>query len=109
MKISNIESIRAGQIAPVGTAPSVAPAARSADAGSGAAPAATVELSPQAQALSAAKAEAARFAPAVAAVPDTRDTLVTDLKARIDAGTYHVSGNDIADQIVRRAQADRLS
>ena len=108
MKISSTESIRAGQIAPVSSTSGIAPAARSADAGSGAAPAATVELSPQAQALSAAKAEAARFAPAVAAVPDTRDTLVADLKARIDAGTYHVSGQDIADQVVRRAQADRL-
>ena len=108
MKISNTESIRAGQIAPVSAAPSISPSNRTADSGNGAAPAATVELSAQAQALSAAKTEAARFTPAVTAVPDTRDDLVASLKARVDAGTYHVSSSDIADQIVRRSQADRI-
>ena len=80
---------------------------RSADAGNGATPAATVELSPQAQALAAAKTEAAGYVSAVNAVPDREDK-IADLKSRIAAGTYKVSGSDIADQIVRRSQADKI-
>ena len=107
MKISNIESARAGQVAPISSTSGVTPATRTADASNGATPAATVELSPQAQALTAAKTEAAGYVPTVNALPD-RDDKIADLKSRIAAGTYQVSGNDIADQILRRAQADQL-
>ena len=107
MKISNDESLRAGRIAPVvpaqsggvQTAPAAAP---------GHGPAAQVEVSEQAKTLAASKTEAARFLPAVQAAPETRDDLVSRLKSQVDAGTYHVSGADIADQMVRRAQADRI-
>ena len=70
----------------------------------GVTPAAQVELSAAAQALQAAKAEASRFVPAVEAAPDTREALVTDLKARVEAGTYNVSGADIAEQMVRHEE-----
>ena len=107
MKISNIESTRAGQITPVSSTQGITPAARAADTGNGATPAATVELSPQAQALAAAKTEAAQYVPTVNAVPD-REAKIAELKSRIAAGTYQVSGSDIADQMLRRAQADKI-
>ena len=56
--------------------------------------------------LKKAKTEAATYLPAVNAAPDTRVALVDKLKAQVESGTYHVSSADIADQIVRRAQAD---
>ena len=107
MKISNSESIRAGQVSPVGDAPPVTPAAKTAQPGTGATPAARLELSPQAQALAAAKTEATQYLPAVNAVPDREDR-VTDLKTRIAAGAYQVSAQDIAGQILNRAQADKI-
>jgi len=110
MRISNEESLRATRIEPVAPARPGAPAGRIAPPGQG--PAAQVEISAQARSLSAAKAdnkaEAAPFLPAVQASPETRDSLVASLKAQVDAGTYHVSGADIADQIVRRAKADTI-
>jgi negative regulator of flagellin synthesis FlgM len=39
-------------------------------------------------------------------VPDVREARVRELKAQIDAGTYHVSGEDIADLMIRRVLAD---
>ena len=107
MKISNTESILAGQVTPVAGTSGIAPTNRSTATGGAATPAATVELSPQAQALAAAKTEAAGYVTAVNAVPD-RDDKIADLKARIAAGTYKVSGTDIADQILRRSQADKI-
>ena len=105
MKISSTESILAGRVTPVAGTSGVTPATRPADAGS--TPAATVELSPQAQALATAKTEAAHYVPAVNAVPDREDK-IADLKSRIAAGNYKVSGTDIADQILRRSQADKV-
>ena len=104
MKISSIESAKAGQITPVGSGTGVAAVTPPA---SGTGPAASVELSSTAQARTAARAEAVRYVPAVNAVPDREDK-IADLKSRIDAGTYQVSGQDIASQILRRAQADKI-
>ena len=39
-------------------------------------------------------------------LPDVREDRVQELKARIENGTYHVSSEDIADLIIRRALAD---
>ena len=107
MKISSEESLRAGRIEPITPAQSGAVQTPPTTA-SGSGPAAQVELSAQAQALSAAKTEAARFLPAVQAAPETRDDLVSRLKSQVESGSYHVSGADIADQIVRRAKADSV-
>ena len=102
MQISNIETLRANQIGAVTPAKGLTghtpTPTESAEA---AAPAAQVELSSQAQALASAKA-------AVDAAPETRDALVAKLKSQVDAGTYKVSGKDIAEQMLRRARADRL-
>ena len=111
MKISNDESTRAAQIAPPQPPLSVGKAAGHGSNHKGVptvAPAAQVELSAQAQVLSAAKTEAAHYLPAVQATPETRDDLVGKLKAQVESGTYHISGTDIADQILRRSAADRL-
>lgn len=40
-------------------------------------------------------------------MPDREDR-IADLKARIEAGTYNPSGDEIADAMVRRAIADRM-
>lgn len=44
---------------------------------------------------------------AVAAMPD-REEMVNDLRARIEAGTYQVTGPEIADAMIRRSIADRI-
>jgi negative regulator of flagellin synthesis FlgM len=40
-------------------------------------------------------------------MPD-REEMIADLKARIEAGTYNPSGDDIADTMIRRSIADRI-
>lgn len=43
----------------------------------------------------------------VETAPD-RDQMIADLKARIEAGTYNPTGDDIADAMIRRSIADRV-
>ena len=43
----------------------------------------------------------------VVAMPD-RDDVVAELKARVEAGTYHPTGSEIAETMIRRAIADRV-
>ena len=43
----------------------------------------------------------------VIAMPD-REDLISDLKARIEAGKYNPSGDEIADAMIRRSIADRV-
>ena len=110
MKITNDEAIRAAGVDPI-SVPKLQPHTPNPShivAAPGAGPAAQIEISAQAKALGAAKTEAASYLPAVAAAPDIRTDLVSKLKAQIDSGTYHVASADIADQIVRRAQADKI-
>ncbi|MFM9873331.1 MAG: flagellar biosynthesis anti-sigma factor FlgM [Fimbriimonadaceae bacterium] len=40
--------------------------------------------------------------------PD-REEMIADLKARIKAGTYNPSGQEITDTMIRRAIADRIT
>lgn len=44
----------------------------------------------------------------VASAPDVRTDIVMKLKERIDNGEYKVSGEDIADMMVRRMKADSI-
>jgi anti-sigma28 factor (negative regulator of flagellin synthesis) len=37
-----------------------------------------------------------------------REDVIADLKARIEAGTYNPSGDEIADIMIRRSIADRI-
>jgi len=41
-------------------------------------------------------------------MPD-REEMIAELKARIEAGTYKPTGDEIADAMIRRSVADRLS
>ncbi len=109
MKITNDEAIRASSIDPI-SLPKLQPHTPKpgTTAAPGAGPAAQIEISAQAKALGAAKTEAAGYLPAVHAAPDIRTALVDKLKAQVDSGTYHVASADIADQIVRRSQADKI-
>ncbi len=45
---------------------------------------------------------------ALAGVPDTRDDIVSELKERIQSGEYQVSGQEIAEMMLRRLAADRI-
>ena len=102
MRITNDESIRASQVGALQRTAETARATETQPTRVGNGPAAHIELSDSAQTIAQAKA-------AVAAAPDTRDALVASLKAQIEAGTYSVSADDIASQMMRRALADMLS
>ena len=47
-----------------------------------------------------------RIAQLIKQLPDVREDRVQELKAQIENGTYHVSSEDIADLMIRRAIAD---
>ena len=106
MKISSLESTRAGQITAVSGSPGVG-TVNAQTSGSASGPAASVEISTAAQAYAGARAEAAGYVATVNSVPDRQDK-IDALKSRIAAGTYQVSSVDIASQMLRRAQADRI-
>lgn len=54
------------------------------------------------------KAEVARVLKMVNEAPDVRDDIVMELKERIEKGEYKVSGEDIADMLIRRMKADKV-
>ena len=64
--------------------------------------AARVDISTQAQ-------EVRRVTELIKQLPDVRADRVQALKAQIENGTYHVSSEDIADLMIRRALADNTS
>ena len=53
--------------------------------------------------------EVQRITRLVNQLPDEREDRVRALKAQIENGTYRVSGEDIADLIIRRALADNTA
>jgi len=65
-------------------------------------PAADVNLSRAARDIQLAKK-------AISALPEVREDRVAALKAQVENGTYRVSGEEIADLIVRRTLADNTS
>lgn len=52
-------------------------------------------------------AEVARVLEMVKNAPDVRDDIVMQLKERMEQGEYTVSGEEIAEMMVRRMKADR--
>ncbi len=40
----------------------------------------------------------------VARTPDVREALVSDIKARMEAGTYNVTIEDVADKLIEQAE-----
>lgn len=49
----------------------------------------------------------AQVVQSVIAAPD-REAMVAELKARIEAGEYNPTGDEIADAMIRRSIADRI-
>ncbi|WP_309711010.1 flagellar biosynthesis anti-sigma factor FlgM [Armatimonas sp.] len=45
---------------------------------------------------------------ALSEVPDTREQLIASLKERVESGTYQITGEQIAEMMVRRSLADRM-
>jgi negative regulator of flagellin synthesis FlgM len=41
-------------------------------------------------------------------IPEVRDELVEEVRKRIESGDYRVSGEEVADMMMRRRAADRL-
>lgn len=52
--------------------------------------------------------EARRVAESLEAATDVREDIVASLQERIEAGTYQVSGEAIAEMMIRRSLADRI-
>ncbi len=67
-----------------------------------------IESLPQTKVAEPDKAEVARFMQAVNEASDVRDDIVMSLKERIDKGEYKVSGEEIADMMIRRMKADKV-
>jgi flagellar biosynthesis anti-sigma factor FlgM len=103
MKITSEESLRASQIGSVGPINNnTTSAAGGTNQSNEATPAATVSFSTAAQDISTAKA-------AIDNVPAGREQFVNSLKQQVEAGTYNVSSSNIADMMLRRASADKVS
>ena len=45
----------------------------------------------------------------IAQQPEVRDEIIASLRARIESGTYQVSGEQIGEMMIRRLLADRVS
>jgi negative regulator of flagellin synthesis FlgM len=101
MKISIEEVSRLLAVAPAGrnSIRTAVSAASSAQEISGGREAALVEVSPSAQ-------EVQQVKRVVNQLPDVREDRVSALKAQIENGTYQVSGEDIAELMIRRTLAD---
>jgi len=41
-------------------------------------------------------------------IPDIREDIVEDIKRRIESGEYKISGEDVAEMMMRRRAADRI-
>ncbi len=68
----------------------------------GNAEAATIDISHRAQ-------EIQQVKKAISQLPDVRADRVSVLKAQVESGTYNVSGEDIADLMIRRTLADNTA
>jgi negative regulator of flagellin synthesis FlgM len=66
-----------------------------------AAPSESAHLTPLEQGIRVAEA-------ALENVPDIREDIVEDLRRRIKSGEYKVSGEDVADMMLRRRAADQI-
>lgn len=45
---------------------------------------------------------------ALADVPDEREDIVAEIKAKIERGEYRINGEEVADMMIRRMKADRI-
>lgn len=99
MKISGVESSRAAVNSAAADA-KILPESRPKGLVSGKESRAA-SLSPLEQGMAVAEA-------ALKDVPDTREEYVNELKAKIERGEYKVSGEEIAEMMLRRRAADKI-
>jgi hypothetical protein len=52
--------------------------------------------------------EARGIARGMDAISDVREDIVASLRERVESGSYHVSGEQIAEMLLRRMHADNL-
>lgn len=102
MKISEQEVSRLLSYSPFERSSSASTAVTTDTAVVRTAPAARVEISSTSQ-------EVRRVKELIKSLPDVREDRVQALKAQVESGTYHVSSEDIADLIIRRALADNTA
>ncbi len=67
-----------------------------------------LEALPESKVSEPSASEVARVAEIVKAAPDVREDVVMRLKERVESGEYKVSGEEIADMMVRRMKADQI-
>ena len=67
-----------------------------------------LEALPKTKVVEPDKAEVARVLEIVKEAPDVRDDIVMQLKERMEKGEYYVSGEEIAEMMLRRMKADRV-
>ncbi|MBP6965005.1 MAG: flagellar biosynthesis anti-sigma factor FlgM [Armatimonadetes bacterium] len=68
----------------------------------------TLDELPESKVVEPTAAEIKMVAKVVDAAPDVREEVVMKLKERVEKGDYKVSGEEIADMMVRRMQADSI-
>ncbi len=102
MKISELEVSRLLSFSPSERNASVSSSLSSEGKAARGGQAARVDISDKAQ-------EVQRITQLIKSLPEVREDRVQALKAQIENGTYHVSGEDIADLIIRRALADNTA
>ena len=101
MRVSGAEYLRVSQLKQVqrsSESPSLGQIAPAPARGSSAA---QVEFSPEAK-------EIQRVVGMVANEPEVREDIVASLRERIENGTYHVTGEQIGEMMIRRMLADRV-
>ncbi len=68
----------------------------------------TLDDLPESKVVEPTAAEVARVTEMVKAAPDVREDVVMKLKEKIEKGEYKVTGEEIAEMMARRMQADQI-
>ena len=108
MRVSGEEVFRVSQLGPSGDSFNVSPAITASLMGSNVTTAPQRPSETTMHSYSANPLDVHRVTEAMDSVPDVREDVVASLRARIEAGTYSVTGEQIAEMLVRRFYADRI-
>ncbi len=106
MRISGEQVLLVSQLVPTQVEREANVASRSTFASSSGFAAASISPTVGSQMKSPSHFEIQRVAEIVDTLPDVREDVVASLRSRIEAGTYSVSGEEIAEMMVRRYFAD---
>jgi len=105
VRISGEEYLRASQsVMPMRRATEAFSRSNVATASAQVSPAAAAQLDFSAEAK-----DVQRVVSMVKGEPDVREEVVASLRARVENGTYHVSGIQIGEMMIRRMLADRVA